>query len=149
MFDYQTLRTLVAGMVGTSAEKAAQVNALPDVNVPSPMRVTKTTVYATIGFAAGLQLLAFLKAGAVSNDPATALKFGEVLDLMRPEGGGLDIANPDAIAFIDALPVQAISADNAAKLKALGTRAAPVWQALGFPQPVLPGDVEWAEGGGN
>lgn len=102
-------------------------------------KVTKTTVYGTIGFASGLRLVGALKQLAASSDPATSFQFSEILDLLKVEGDGIDISLDDARAVVDQLVVNNIlAAGDAAKIKALGETKVSKASLIGFNPVEIP-----------
>jgi hypothetical protein len=115
------LADLVKGRTGTDAEIAAAI-ATESVALVSRF-ITKTSIYAAIGFSAGVQLAGALEAMSKSSDPATALQGREILALLDPTGNGIDVALPEVRGVIDTLTAAGVmSADVAATIKGLGER---------------------------
>lgn len=129
--NYAALKADLGGKAAgiTDPQAAADaINGQPPVMIRTSRLVTKTTIYRAVGFAAGLQLIGTIKMLAASSDPAKALQFGEILDLLRVDGAGLDVSLDETRQVIDSLTVTSppiLSADLAAALKSLGEETVP------------------------
>lgn len=132
--DYASLKSDLASKAPSATNPAVAagiINGQPAVVVrAASTMITKVAIYKTLGFAGGLALLGTLKAQAASSDAQTALKFGEILDLLRVDGDGLDISLDETRGVIDQLASSGLfTTDVAAQLKALGEQTVSYVQA--------------------
>jgi len=125
----------------TDAQIADAVNA-KSVTVRSSRFITKTSLYAELGFAAGLALIGTFKALAKSPDAATALQFGEILELLDNKSDGLDVSLDEVRGVIDSLTAaEVLPVEVASKIKAMGETTRPAYVSFGFSRPLDFADI--------
>jgi hypothetical protein len=141
--DYPALKAEIdadPALSGLSdADAAAALNART-VTVRVPTMITKVQVHRTLGLPRGTALLLKFRdrAAASGADDAArvgAALYGEVLDLLRVDGTGLDVSLDETRGFIDQFAAGGLlTTSEADKLKALGERTDPyTLSAFGVP----------------
>jgi hypothetical protein len=150
MIDYAALKTLALTLKGTSAEIAAAVNAMTD-DVLAPLD-SATCLAWSGGNGRAERVYAAANQGVTPDGKPLAPGIRSVAIvaqfMLSRDGTSLDLRLPDRQQMVGALVAGGVltQADSDA-LYALAAAKVPKWRTLGFPQPVLPGDVEWALGG--
>lgn len=88
------------------------------ISVPKNERQTITSLMAELGIDDGYNIIDAIETAA-AQDPKLKL----IADLLKPAGGGVDLAHAESQAFIDALVTGAIlTAQQGADLKSVGFR---------------------------
>jgi hypothetical protein len=122
--DYTALKNLIdadTSLSGRSDSDVADALNAPTQTALNSKFINKVNIYAALGFADGLALMATLKSLAASSDPATSLQFAEIIDLLKPESAGIDIGFAETRTVIDQLATSGVvTTDVATKIKALG-----------------------------